>query len=97
MKIIVEEEYGFKYWLWTVDGYDVSKKSLQEYFYNQTGVETFYSGMSNGGIPGQFIGEWKELEWEDYRNYINRADYDAYAHIHTCDDSSLIWKINEKV
>ena len=53
--------------------------------------------MSNGGIPDQFLGEWKELEWEDYRKYINRSDYNAYAHIHTCDDSSLIWKINEKV
>ncbi len=51
LKIIVEEEYGFKYWLWTIDDksfndvYSIMKKAIDE---------DFYSGLSRGGLPGQF-------------------------------------------
>ena len=62
MKILIEEEYGFKYWLWTVDRpfdelYSILKNKIDE---------TFYSGIP--GLPVQFnFGKWKEIKWEEYK------------------------------
>ena len=89
LKIIVEEEYGFKYWIWTVDDgksfndvYSILKKAIDG---------EFYSGLSNGGLPGQFnFGKWEEVEWKEYREYTlgdKRKEADAFAHLHTQDDS----------
>ena len=86
-KIIVEEEYGYKYWLWTVDEAGVFEEDLVKYFKEMTSHEHFYSG--NPRLPEQFMGEWKELDWEEYKLHIDTNDFDAHAHIHTSIDSHL--------
>ena len=102
LKIIVEEEYGFKYWIWTVDKpfndvYSILKNAI---------TEDFYSGLSRGGLPGQFnFGQWKQVEWEEYRKYTTgdkRKEADGFAHLHTQDDSwieesdNVEWKTHGK-
>ena len=85
MKILIEEEYGFKYWLWTVDRpfdelYSILKNKIDE---------TFYSGIP--GLPVQFnFGKWEEIKWEEYKEYTigdKQAEADAYAHFHNDFDS----------
>jgi len=87
LKIIVEEEYGYKYWLWNVDEQSVSEEELVKYFKEKTSNETFYSGIPR--LPEQFLGEWKELDWEEYKLHIDTNDYDAQSHIHTFMDSHI--------
>ena len=85
LKIIVEEEYGYKYWLWTVDKtfndvYSVLKKAISE---------DFYSGQP--GLPVQFnFGIWKEIGLEEYKKYTmgdKIKEVSAYACLHTQHDS----------
>ena len=85
LKILVEEEYGYKYWLWTVNKPFESVYSRMKNSIN----ENFYSG--NPGLPAQFnFGQWKQIEWEEYRRYTigdKRKEAGAYAHLHMEDDS----------
>jgi len=87
MKILVEEEYGYRYWLWEISGPDVSDDTLGVYFRDTI------RPVKNGywyctGVPSDhFIGEWKQLEWEEYKTLIDNEDYDGAAHIHEHHDS----------
>ena len=90
MRILVEEEYGYRYWLWEVEGPDVSRQNLETYFAEvvkaSDDVDDEYWYCT--GVPtDHFVGEWKELEWEEYKSLINGADYDGAAHIHEHHDS----------
>ena len=86
MKIIVEEEYGFKYWLWEIEG---TKQYICDHFNEVTKDKNYYSGLSNGGVANQFEGKWKELTWEEYRDTSDGDDWDMFAHVHTNDDSNI--------
>ena len=87
MRLIVEEEYGFKYWLWNVEG---TKEDVKRIFDEKTSCPAYYSGRSVLG------GSWQEVEWEEWRDVADSDEYDGFAHIHTEDDSKLIWN-NGKV
>ena len=81
MKILVEEEYGFKYWLWEIDAQwneitDLLDEKINRVFW--------YSS----NLPSQFPdGTWEELEWENYRELLFGEEFDAWCHLHTHDDS----------
>ena len=81
MTILVEEEYGFKYWLWEVDaGWTEIKDKLDEKI-NRT---HWYSS----NLPFQFPdGTWTELPYEDYRRTLYGDEFDAWCHLHTQEDS----------
>lgn len=85
MKIVVEEEYGYRYWLWEVK--TKAKNALDEYFRRVIEpVENDYWYCT--GVPSDhFIGEWKQLDFEDYKNLVNSKEYDGEAHIHENNDS----------
>jgi len=83
MKIIIDEEFGYRYWLWDVDAsfddiYDiVSEKLLDPEFFATN-------------LPEQFpYGYWTSMEFDEYRKMVDNDDYDAYGHLHTHDDSYL--------
>ena len=81
MKLIaVEEEYGYKYWLWVITG---TEEQIIDFFYEATGAEPYYAEKEPLG------GEWKELTYEQYKAVIESDVWDGHAHIHTHDDSDI--------
>ena len=82
MRLIVEEEYGFKYWLWDVEG---TKEDVLSNFKKVTSVPTYDAERDKLG------GSWQEVEWEEWRDIGAFGEYDGYAHIHNHDDSKLHW------
>ena len=83
-KIIVEEEYGYRYWLWEVN--TKSLQSLREYYNSIVGVKDFFCV---GEPKEHLIGKWKELDWEEFKTHVDNNDYDGHAHIHQDDDSHI--------
>ena len=85
IKIVVEEEYGYRYWLWEVK--TKTSDALKGYFWNviESGEDEYWYCT---GVPSDhFIGEWKQLDFEDYKNLIDSKEYDGDAHIHENNDS----------
>ena len=83
MKLIVEEEYGFKYWFWTIEG---TQERIEKTFNKAISVPTYYSDRDTLG------GTWEEVDWEEWRNCELDGEYDGFAHIHMNDDSKIIWR-----
>ncbi len=86
MTILVEEEYGFKYWLWEVDaGWTEIKDKLDE----KINRDHWYSS----NLPFQFPdGVWTEIEYEEYRRLLFGEEFDAWCHLHTQEDSKYALK-----
>lgn len=82
-KLIVEEEYGFKYWFWRSEG---TEEEIQKNFKEVTSVSTYYAERDK--LPG----EWVEVEWEEWREVQLDGEYDGFAHIHNYDDSTIRWR-----
>jgi len=86
MRLLVEEEYGFKYWLWEVDaGWPEIKDKLDE----KINRDHWYSS----NLPFQFPdGVWTEIEYEEYRRMLFGEEFDAWCHLHTQEDSKYALK-----
>ena len=82
MKLIVEEEYGYKYWVWTVEG---TADEIQKQFKKKTSCPDYYADRSGLG------GVWEEVSWEEWRDIASSNEYDGFAHIHENHDSELNW------
>ena len=91
LRMLVDEEYGYKYWLWTVDAsWEEVKDNLDE----KTKAKHFYSGASNGGLPNQFPdGVWEEIHWEDWVRMRKAREFDAIGMLHEDHDS---WYASEE-
>ena len=82
MKIIVEHEYGWKYWVWEIDAHWNEVTDLLDEKINR---EHWYASSD---LSLQFPeGEWTEVEWEIYKTAIDEGEYDAWCHLHQHDDS----------
>ena len=91
MKIIVEEEYGYRYWLWELKA--SSKTGVERHFNKTTGASGNDYWYCTGKPEDHFtIGEWKQLEFPEYKVIIDNDDYDAAAHIHQNDDSWISFR-----
>ena len=90
MRILVEEEYGYRYWSWEMEGPDVSRQNLETYFAEvvkaSDDIDDEY-WYCTGTPKDHFVGEWKQLEWEEYRTLIDNDEHDGSAHIHEHHDS----------
>tara|TARA_Y100000593_G_scaffold56498_1_gene105405 strand:+ start:1860 stop:2174 length:315 start_codon:yes stop_codon:yes gene_type:complete len=82
MKILIDEEYGFKYWLWEVDA---EWEDVQDLLDSVVKTEHFYSG--NPGLPELFDGTWQEVHWEDWVEMRKARDFDAIGMLHEDHDS----------
>ncbi len=90
VKIVVEQEYGFRYWLWEVKA--SSRTGVKGYFRKQTadrGDQWYCTGNPEDHLT---IGEWKKISYDDYKTMVDSGEYDAHAHIHQGDDSHLVFK-----
>ena len=85
MKIIVEEEYGYRYWLWNIKA--SSAEGLEKYFNSVALAPGFYCS----GTPDKHLteGEWTEIDWEEYKTHMDKNDFDGHVHIHQDDDSHI--------
>ena len=84
MKLLVEEEYGFKYWYWTIEG---TQEEIKSHF-TKVITEKEYPDIRNS-----LDGKWDELEWEEWRTRAECDEYDGFAHVHQSNDSKLNWKL----
>ena len=87
--IPIEEEYGFKYWLWeTPDGFESAKARFEDVVSDPD----FYCKDPRELDLG---GEWKEVEWDVWRAEMHSTG--IYGHLHTSDDSSIVRNEVEEV
>jgi|5B_taG_2_1085324.scaffolds.fasta_scaffold15623_2 hypothetical protein len=87
-KILVEQEYGWKHWLWTSNGtFEEMKENFHQKI-NESGEEYFCNSPKK-----DFGGEWEEIDYELYRKLLNEPHVDGWAHVHEDHDSD-IRKIN---
>ncbi len=84
IRILVEEEYGYRHWIWDVKA--TSHEALNTYFSSVVEAEDFFvSGKPNK----HFIGEWTEIDYETYKEEGMIQNWDAWAHIHMNEDSNI--------
>ena len=89
MRILVEEEYGYRYWSWEVKTSDgpPSYDAMKKYFDSVTMQKNWYCM----GMPSDhFIGEWQLLDYDDYKKQLDSNSFTAWAHIHTTEDSNFV-------
>ncbi len=88
MTLIVEEEYGFRYWLWELRA--ASQVGVKRYFDRVVGKSGFFcSGKPQEHLP---LGKWTEIKYDDFHARVENNDWDGYAHIHMDDDSQIVWR-----
>ena len=81
MQIRVEEEYGYRYWIWTPpfeEDWEVIewwKTNMTSEFVNEF---VFYDIT-------EIEGEWEEVDYSDY----DEAEFDGTAHVHESTDTWL--------
>ena len=86
MRILIDQEYGWKYWLWTPPTYvDVDKL---------VGMMTWSLEHDPDFNPADFVeedtsGTWKQIEWDEYKDIRKSREWDAIGHFHEHDDSWL--------
>ncbi len=82
MKILVDEEYGFRQWLWTPNQDDTIE--LLEHWKNMEPKFDDHSIMHDARVLG---GQWEEMEYEPWLDLFNAGEYDGVAHVHESEDS----------
>jgi len=97
MKIFVEEEYGYRYWLWTPE-----EKTMQEVeeMFNEKRRDSVQWGRVYFHDLSKFGGDWEELKIQDsdiedddhIDEILNPDNYDGMASIrYDPDDSRIMW------
>ena len=94
MRILIEEEYGYKYWAWTPR--EKTLKGLLEYMAT---LDRDFFDKSVFSCPSNLLGIWKQLslpvnatkEEEDwyYNEVLNPEKYDGNGHFHMFENSHL--------
>ena len=78
MRVIVDEEYGYCYWVW--DAPDNAKELIEAKLEDPQYFAT--------NLPSQFPeGTWKKLEYEELKRIRDAGTWELYAHLHERDDS----------
>jgi len=87
-RILVEEEYGYKYWQWDIE--EDSNEELKKYFKSVVGRGEGEYWYCSGKPEDHFhLGEWKELEYKEWKTRLECDEWEAFAHIHQDDDSHI--------
>ena len=86
MRILIEQEYGWKYWIWTPPNYTNLEKLVTMMNASLEHDEDFN--------PADFIeeetsGAWKQIEYEEFVSIRKSREWDAIGHFHEHDDSWL--------
>ena len=89
-KILVEQEYGFKYWLWTSSA---SYEEMKDHFVGvlKEKKDDYYCKKPSD----DFKGKWEEIDYDRYMQ-IEKEGYDGWGHIHEKYDSKMHVPFNLK-
>ena len=82
MQILVDEEYGFRHWLWTPN--QESAEELMEHWKSMEPKFEDFSVMHDARVLG---GNWKEMEYEPWLDLFDSGNHDGVAHVHEYEDS----------
>mgnify|MGYP003633422655 FL=1 len=86
--IPIEEEYGYRYWIWeTPDTFE----NAVERFEDVVSDENFFCMNPTGLDIG---GEWKQVEYEEWKKAVGETN--TAGHLHESGDS-WIHKLMEEV
>ena len=84
MQVLVDEEYGFAYWLWKPE---VEGENLVRHF--QQVVLTDEKFFVDENYKKRLGGTWTRINYEKRQEIIDSYEFDAHAHLHESDDSYL--------
>tara|TARA_R110002074_G_scaffold131168_2_gene273472 strand:- start:3189 stop:3491 length:303 start_codon:yes stop_codon:yes gene_type:complete len=91
MKILVDEEYGFAYWLWKPE---VEGENLVRLF--QQVVLADEKFFVNDNYKKRLGGTWEKLDYEEFDRILGLKACEAYAFLHDSEDSFLTFWKNQK-
>ena len=89
MTILVDEEYGFAYWLWEPE---VIGENLVRLF--QQVVLTDEKFFVDENYKKRLGGIWTRINYEKRQEIVVSNEFDAHAHLHESDDSYLTFPEN---
>ena len=84
MQILVDEEYGYAYWLWKPE---VEGENLVRLF--QQVVLTDEKFFVDENYKKRLGGIWTRINYEKRQEIVVSNEFDAHAHLHEPDDSYL--------
>ena len=99
MRIFVEEEYGYRYWVWTPE--EDSKEEVESSFEEKRTDSVAWGRLYFHDLKN-FGGEWEQLELSENANeleedwyfdeVLNPDNYDGMASIrYDAEDSRILW------
>ena len=84
MKVLIDEEYGYRLWFWYPN---MEKEQLIEWWKSQETVKPFFMNPSDELSK---LGKIEVIEGCSFLGLDANADADGRAHLHCDDDSWLI-------
>jgi hypothetical protein len=88
-RIPIEEEYGYRYWIWeTSDGFD----SARDRFENAVSDEEFFCNEPKDLDLG---GTWTQVEHEEFMSTVHETGING--HLHESNDSYIRRVMTEEV
>ena len=90
MKILVEEEYGYRYWVWEPSIEKKDLASIQSLFYERVKEEWGVLHPQFIDPEGQWIWvRWDGKQWVDVGGKPHHPTKNIVCHVHTADASYL--------
>jgi len=92
--ILIDQEYGYTYFKWTINGHDQDEVEL---LVDAVITDPHYCWC--GGPDGNdlaFAGEWTEIDYEEYVRLYDTNQFDASGHFHTADDSHFSFRLDRE-
>jgi len=86
MRILIDQEYGWKYWLWTPPTYTEIDRLVDKMTWS---LEYDLDFNPANFIEEDTSGTWKELQYEEFVSIRKSREWDAIGHFHEHDDSWL--------
>ena len=81
MKILIEEEYGYAYYLWSPPDVFQTVGDIEDWFTPPTSCLQRFSAAVSG------LGSLRELSLDEFYNAVEAGDADARIHWHEPEDS----------
>tara|TARA_R110002051_G_scaffold71886_4_gene130024 strand:- start:2283 stop:2621 length:339 start_codon:yes stop_codon:yes gene_type:complete len=94
MRILVDEEYGYRYWVWTP-----KQETVEDLLEYMTTIDEEFFDKWVFLHPSNLMGVWKQLilpvnaikiedDWY-YDQVLNPSNYDGAGYFHTFNDSHI--------
>jgi len=92
--ILIEQEYGYTYFKWVINGYDQDEIELLVDAVIKDPNYCWCGGPDGNDLD--FAGEWTETDRKDWDHLFDTNQYDACGHFHTADDSHFSFRLDRE-